>query len=200
MLKVRRNVFETNSSSSHSLIITKGNSNYYTPEEAYNELYWMDNGFWNPSGDLYFGRSPFQVLSTFKDKLRYAYACAPYRTGRMTKSGYEGYWREYYKVTNIVKKFLGSEFDFKGLDPYMKHHNHIGTDDGLLSEWLKDANITLIEFLTNKNIIVICDGDEYCIWTDMKKLGLINMKNIELAIPEKEWWEDDIEEKEVDYD
>ena len=45
----------------------------------------------------------------------------------------------------------------------------------------------------NKNIIVICDGDEYCIWTDLKKFGLINMDNIQLAIPEKEWWEDGYE-------
>ena len=27
----------------------------------------------------------------------------------------------------------------------------------------------------------------------MKKLGLINMDNIKLAIPEKEWWEDGYE-------
>ncbi len=60
----------------------------------------------------------------------------------------------------------------------------------MLPKWLKDADISLIEFLTNKNIIVICDGDEYCIWTDLKKLGLINMDNIKLSITEKEWWED----------
>lgn len=197
MIQIRNNCFESNSSSSHSLVITKGETNYYTPEEAYKELYWIDknDGTWNPSDDLYFGRSPFQVLSTFKDKLRYAYACAPLRKGRMKKSGYEGYWSEYYKVTRVVKKFFGDEFIFNGLDPYKKRHLSIGTDDCMLPGWLKKANIDLIEFLTNKNIIVICDGDEYCIWTDMKKLGLINKDNIKLAIPEKEWWEEDYKDE-----
>ena len=47
----------------------------------------------------------------------------------------------------------------------------------------------MLEFLTNKNIIVICDGDEYQIWSDMKKLGILNTDNF-TTIPEKEWWEE----------
>ena len=198
MIQIRSNCFETNSSSSHSLIITNGDANYYTPDEAYHELYWMTDGYWDPSGDLYFGRSPFKVLSSFKDKLLYAYACAPRREGKMKKSGYNGIWKEYYKVTNVVKKFFGEDKLFLGLDPYRKRHEYIGTDDRMLPKWLKDADISLIEFLTNKNIIVICDGDEYCIWTDLKKFGLINMDNIKLAIPEKEWWEEEFDEEDQD--
>ncbi len=195
MIQIRSNTFETNSSSAHTLVITKGNPEYYTPEEAYQELYWLDaDGYWETSRDLYFGRSPFRVLSSFNDKLRYAYACAPSRKGRMKKSGYEGYWREYYKVTNVVKKFFGESRPFRGLDPSTRRTQHIGTDDRMLPKWLKDTGMSLIEFLTNKNVIVICDGDEYCIWTDMKKFGLINMDNIKLTIPEKEWWEEGFEE------
>ena len=55
----------------------------------------------------------------------------------------------------------------------------IGTDDNCLKGWLKKLNISLIEFLTNKNIAVICDGDEYCIWEDMKKIGLVKEENFE---------------------
>lgn len=197
MIKIRQSTFETNSSSSHSLVITKQKVSHYTPAEAYEELHWIDSdGMWSPYGDMYFGRYPFQVLSSFEDKLRYAYACAPIRRGRVKKSGYEGYWHEYYKITNVVKKFFGTEYSFKGLD--LKRCDSIGTDDSKLSYWLQHANISLIEFLTNKNIIVICDGDEYCIWTDMKKLGLINKDNIELAIPEREWWETDESDTESD--
>lgn len=192
MTQVRSSCFETNSSSAHSLVVTKGKAQHYTPEEAYKELYWMDNdGYWDPHGSFYFGRHPFQVLSTFKAKLRYAYACAPTRKGRQKKSGYAGYWKEYYRVTNAVKKFFGQDKQFNGLDPYIKRRKDIGTDDCLLFSWLKKLDITLIEFLTNKNIIVICDGDEYCIWTDMKKLGLINTENIQHVLPEKQWWEED---------
>lgn len=196
MKQIRSNSFETNSSSSHSLIITKGDSGHYTPEEAFKELYWMENdGTWDPSRDLYFGRSPFQVLSSFSDKLRYAYANAPLRKGTPDKKwgGYH-YYRQYCKITNVVKEFFGNDIIFKGLSNRVKREESIGTDDGLLFGWLKKADISLIEFLTNKNIFVICDGDEYCIWTDMKKFGLIDTSNIKLAIPEKEWWEEDIDE------
>ena len=64
MFQIRGNTFETNSSSSHSLIITKGDSGHYTPEEAYSELYWMEeDGTWSPSSDdMYFGRSPFKKV------------------------------------------------------------------------------------------------------------------------------------------
>lgn len=48
-----------------------------------------------------------------------------------------------------------------------------GTDDYLIEGWLKKYNISLEEFLTNKRYVVICDGDEYCIWDHLKESGLI---------------------------
>ena len=79
--QVRRCVFETNSSSQHSLCVMKIDE-YYTPEEiSKNFFLWSnkDTGeekcewhIWD--GDLEFGRSPFRVLCTFKDK--WLYACA----------------------------------------------------------------------------------------------------------------------------
>lgn len=185
MIQLRRGTFETNSSSSHSLVVTKGNNGHYTPEEAYEELDWDmyskdgerwpddDNGgIWMPSEDMYFGRAPFRVLMTFEEKLRYAYACAPIRKrpGRRHKYTYS---REYYKVTNIVKKFIPK---FKGVK---FNSDYIGTDDCCLRHWLKKLDISLIEFLTNKNIVVICDGDEYTIWQDMKNIGLVKEENFE---------------------
>ena len=188
MRQVRKNTFETNSSSSHSLVLTKGEARYYTPEEAWEEVKYScqyDDGWFNPWDDMYFGRTPFQVLFTFKDKLRYAYACASTRMRGKSKKGYTKFEHEYYKVSNQVKKFLPQ---WKGLAKE-KRREHIGTDDCCLRGWLKKANISLIEFLTNKNIIVICDGDEYQIWSDMKKLGILNTDNF-TTIPEKEWWEE----------
>ena len=188
MRQVRKNTFETNSSSSHSLVLMKGKVEHYTPEEAWEEVEYSckyDDGWFNPWDTLYFGRHPFQVLSTFKDKLRYAYACAPTRRRGISKKGYTKFEHEYYKVSNQVRKFLPQ---WKGLAKE-KRRDSIGTDDCCLSSWLKKTNISLIEFLTNKNIIVICDGDEYQIWSDMKKLGILNTANF-TTIPEKEWWEE----------
>ena len=197
MRQVRKNTFETNSSSSHSLVITKGEAKYYTPEEAWDEVEYSckyDDGYFNPWDDMYFGRSPFQVLFTFKDKLRYAYACAPHRRApesRKTKRGYRPIWAEYYKVDKEVRKLIPQ---WKGLSKQARRKS-IGTDDSCLRGWLKKANISLLEFLTNKKIMVICDGDEYQIWSDMKRLGILNTSNF-TTIPEKEWWEKGWEDEE----
>ena len=77
--QIRQGVFETNSSSQHSITILK-NDEYYTQDEI-NESFYLYN---NPETgkyewDLYkdeivFGRHPFRTLSSFKDKWCYTYA------------------------------------------------------------------------------------------------------------------------------
>ena len=70
--QIRRNVFETNSSSMHSLTVMKRDDKY-TPEEILEGLYLhrdKDTGeescVWEPwEHDLEFGRSPFRALGTF---------------------------------------------------------------------------------------------------------------------------------------
>lgn len=79
--QIRRGVFETNSSSQHSLCIMKNNS-HYTPDEILKEFcLWDDKEtgeedcIWHvDDDDLEFGRSPFRALGTFYDK--WLYACA----------------------------------------------------------------------------------------------------------------------------
>lgn len=81
---IRQNCFETNSSSMHSIIVTK-NDVHVTREELLENDYRSEN--YSPEyvyinekkGEWYiwdldrgFGRSPFQVLATFQDKFKYA--------------------------------------------------------------------------------------------------------------------------------
>lgn len=75
MKQVRYGCFETNSSSMHSLIIMNRDE-YYTKEELTKGIYTTSDGTWDiwNEDSLYFGRSPFRTLSTFKDK--WMYACA----------------------------------------------------------------------------------------------------------------------------
>lgn len=85
--QVRKGCFETNSSSSHSLIVTKKNSNIrMTQEEIRHEFYldapWHKERHKNDEKEVVkidpwdneFGRFPFNVLVTFRDKLAYAVA------------------------------------------------------------------------------------------------------------------------------
>lgn len=81
MKQIRYGVFETNSSSMHSLTVMKRDSKY-TPEEILDGFYLWDDKETGEEDcvwpiryyDLEFGRSPFRALGTFKEK--WLYACA----------------------------------------------------------------------------------------------------------------------------
>ena len=189
MKQIRRNVFETNSSSSHSLVITTDNE-HYTREEI-NKNFYMTDGIvrlWESSLEFY--RSPFDMLVTFKDKLRYAIASS---NGNLVDE-----CREICK--KYVDRFADFEFDTKDYvwDSEVKDYvetddpipNYGGTDDYQIEGWLKHYNISLEEFLTNKRYIVVVDGDEYCVWSNIKDSGLVDVKKIihdSYAEEEEEW-------------
>ncbi len=178
MKQIRRNVFETNSSSSHSLVITTDNE-HYTREEINKNFYVTKKGIvrlWESSLEFY--RSPFDMLVTFKDKLRYAIASS---NGNLVDE-----CREICK--KYVDGFTDFEFDTKdyvwdsGVNDYVEADepipNYGGTDDYQIEGWLKYYNVSLEEFLTNKRYIVVVDGDEYAIYDHIKKSGLFDTSKI----------------------
>lgn len=189
MKQIRRNVFETNSSSSHSLVITTDNE-HYTREEI-NKNFYMTDGIvrlWESSLEFY--RSPFDMLVTFKDKLRYAIASS---NGNLVDD-----CREICK--KYVDGFTDFEFDTKDYvwDSEVKDYvetdepipNYGGTDDYQIEGWLKSYNVSLEEFLTNKRYIVVVDGDEYNCWLHIKDSGLVDTFKIihdSYAEEQEEW-------------
>ena len=75
-LQVRRGTFETNSSSQHTLVITKSNE-YLTTKEICQDLFYdsiPENTVHICGYDLSFGRSPFRIIHSFYGKLCYVYA------------------------------------------------------------------------------------------------------------------------------
>ena len=189
MKQIRCNVFETNSSSSHSLVITTDNE-HYTREEI-NKNFYMTDGIvrlWESSLEFY--RSPFDMLVTFKDKLRYAIASS---NGNLVDQCRE-------LCCKYVDGFTDFEFDTKDyvwdseIKDYVVTDKHIpnygGTDDYQIEGWLKKYNVSLEEFLTNKRYIVVVDGDEYAIYDHIKKSGLFDTSKIihdSYAEEEEEW-------------
>lgn len=163
MRNIRKSVFETNSSSSHSLVITTVNE-HYTRAEMMKNVYMSDDGIINMWGDnLEFYRSPFDILSTFFDKTRYAIASSE---GALVP-----------QIKGIFKKYIPGFTDFK-FDETAKYveddfgdwiesgwvTNYGATDDYEIESWLKHYDVSLEEFLTNRRYIVIVDGDEYRVW------------------------------------
>ena len=177
MKQIRRNVFETNSSSSHSLVITTDNE-HYTREEINKDFYMTDGivRLWESSLEFY--RSPFDMLVTFKDKLRYAIASS---NGNLVN-----------QCRELCQKYVDGFVDFKfdkidyvwdsEVEDYVETDepvpNYGGTDDYQIEGWLKKYNVSLEEFLTNKRYIVVVDGDEYAIYDHIKKSGLFDTSKI----------------------
>ena len=160
-ISIRQGVFETNSSSMHSLCIlnhSDKNINTYT-----NKI--DENGIWKfEEGELDFYRYPFRFLHTFEGKVKYAIA------------NYESI----ILISDIVKKYNPNFVRFE----FAKSHGEIdtgGTDDYALNSWLENNNITLEDFLINPRYAVICDGDEYCTFDRLIDLGLINKSKFEMA-------------------
>ena len=178
MIQIRDNTFETNSSSSHSLIITDFDGKY-TSKEMMNGIYlWDDKKTRMYESHLEFYRSPFSLLATFESKSRYAIASS---NGRLADE-VEKIWYKY------IPNFNGFEFDMKTEEYDYNKKDWVdldepkpvygGTDDYQIEGWLKSYNVSLEDFLTMRRYMVVCDGDEYREWYHILDSGLVDKAHI----------------------
>ena len=178
MIQIRDNTFETNSSSSHSLIITDFDGKY-TPEEMMKGIYlWEDKETRMYESNLEFYRSPFSLLATFESKSRYAIASSQ---GHLADE-VEKIWHKY------IPNFNGFKFDMKTeeydydkkewVDLEEPKPIYGGTDDYQIEGWLKSYNVSLEDFLTMRRYMVVCDGDEYREWYHILDSGLVDKSHI----------------------
>ena len=190
-IQIRSNVFETNSSSMHSIAVSKVNGKY-TDEEVYESFKYYDkhygrkedlhiqflNDYMKDKEDTCFGRYPFAVLSTYCDKLRYYIASKAYVwDDEEYKTFLDSIKKKYPRIksftftkrTNSEKKYESNDYNYGNVD----HQSST-----MLSDFLVKNNLSVDDFLTNKKYIVIVDGDEYGVSTH-----LVNAKIIELEQP-----------------
>lgn len=183
MIQYRHGVFETNSSSSHSIIVSS-KDDYYTKEEIerYIDRSYKDEGlvkFWNDD-ELTFRRYPFDILTTFEDKLRYVIA---------SYSWDDKIPEEVYEVCReVIEGFKGFEFP-EVFDHWDEDGNYVkveyrGDVDHqsceLLKSFLLKYKITLRDFLLNKRYVVIIDGDEYNTRYKLLNLDFIDYSKIDM--------------------
>ena len=176
-MQIRSSVFETNSSSMHSLVVKKEDS-YYADNELRKNLWLHDDGVWNIWDDdrITFGRYPFMCLNTFESKVRYAIA---------SLCGWRDDAEERFKeIESLVIEIIPECTSIKlpdewGWDEDEKRTCYGSVDEDVLSPFLKEEGVSLREFLTNSKYVVIVDGDEYCVWHDLKDSGLVDENEIE---------------------
>ena len=149
MKRIRRSCFETNSSSMHSILITK-NDIHLKPEELTHDLnsndpypddyIYMYHGKWSPHdvGEGY-GRYPFQMLTTFKEKFKYALCefCGYYHGDEDEfYEKYEDFENLAYEIVPGLEKL---DIKTKEVDIYLdKNGNEIKYKDLHYDYWNKD--------------------------------------------------------------
>lgn len=189
MLQIRRGVFETNSSSSHSIIIKKQDRALDEQIDPGWHMHWDEDDENDPRNgiigfgedDLEFGRDPFHFLVDWYDRL--CYAIASYHT----KAGVE-------KIKEICQRrimnFRGFEFphddwahedeDYYG---YVDHQSQ-----GLLEHVLEHYHISLEEFIFNDRYVIVIDGDEYQYFNVLTEQEFFDKTAIEHIEPASKWW------------
>lgn len=181
---IRSDVFETNSSSMHSLVIKDENDNFCTQEEVRQELQKyiikdkIDFRNANTYKDLLlFSRAPFAILTTYFDKLRYVIA---HRNCMWDDTRYLEFEKYICDKYNLNFRFM---FDKDPWDDNSDYHGEVDhQSQDLLNEVFMKLNYSfdnfddIDKFLCNKKYNIIIDGDEYCITDSYKQSGLIKGK------------------------
>lgn len=168
MVTIRQNVFETNSSSMHSLCITSNTEE----DDLRDEQFWIHDGIWRiREDDLTFERYPFRILCRFSDKVKYLIAslCGSYTNSDEAEKNLDEI-RDVCKDVIPEFKDFAFEVDFAE-NPYYGYAQNYGS----FETWLKANKVSAKDFLLSKKYIIICDGDEYCEWEKVKASGLINL-------------------------
>lgn len=165
---IRKNIFETNSSSSHSLIVTKIDD---IDIINLNNIDLDENGkFIIGDYESCYNRSPDAPLFHFQDKLKYLVAA------------YQDNQNAMRELEDIAIKVIPgcTGFVYNYVDGW--GDTFYGYVDGesreMVKKFFNTHNVSFEDFLLNKKYVIILDGDEYNIWETLKECHLINLDNI----------------------
>lgn len=148
MKVVRKSCFETNSSSAHSLLVTKNDTHVTTDELLSNgsdnddRIYVDDNGeIWLFGIQYGYGRSPFEILSSFEDKLKYALCeFLGYKHG--DEDDYDSIYQEFIDITKeLIPGFIDFDISTKDVDIYLDEDgNELKSKDLKYDHWDRESN------------------------------------------------------------
>lgn len=205
MINIRRHCFETNSSSMHSLVVSKIIKPYTKEELSLGYTDWekeqnkdFDLWYWVNRDEMYYERSPFQVLRTPLEKLRYYVA--------YTLGGYDKPKKEDIKkiqdfvmkqtgITDRNKIILGKEDeDYTKPKKSRKNTfygqvcmNDTGEDP---MHYVNKHNISMEDLILNPKYTIIVDGDESHLFKSLFEAGIINAEDLEDISSGADFWND----------
>lgn len=192
MINIRRGTFETNSSSMHSLVVVKNPKPYTNNELRLTtwdstrnfDLFWYDEGN--------YGRSPFKILRTPRDKLQYWVAhelgnCERYEQIPMIKE----FIKKHTGISeNKIKLTTRRDYGFheNKNDSYgYVEHNDTGESP---FEYIKRKGIDFEDFIMNPKYVVVVDGDEYQEFKKLFESNVLNADDFEDISTGADFWND----------
>jgi len=160
--KIRSNIFETNSSSCHSISIHKGNRFFYPYNDPY---YFCKDGFLHIKL-AEFGWGPDEFCD-FYNKLRYA-LCMVMET---EYENYDELFDDFYflpgfkLIEEVVKEKCNCDgIIIEPLKGYYKYGyiDHQSTEDySCLQDFLDDYGLNIERFLFDENVVMVIDNDNH---------------------------------------
>lgn len=175
MIKIRGNVFETNSSSMHSIaLLNKDCGKITSLDEAMtedNNMLVSYNGelVIRNEDELEFGWG-FEILDTFYGRLRYAIASLVGDTHIENLQMIEDEVRKIIPEITSIKLPLGEED--KLCAGYVDHESM-----GTLHSYLTQTGKSLSDYLADKSVIVVIDNDNDCHFSEIVSSGIYNEKS-----------------------
>ena len=205
MINIRRNCFETNSSSMHSLVVSKIIKPYTEDELALGYSTWekernkdFDLWHWIEPSDMTYERSPFQVLRTPLDKLRYyaAYTLGTYRKPKKADiKRIQDFIMKQTGITNRKKIILCKDerefYHYKGFKKHITYGAVYSNDSGEdPMHYVEAHNISMEDLILNPKYTIIVDGDESQLFKSLFDAGIINAEDLEDISSGADYWND----------
>lgn len=173
MRHIRNGVFETNSSSSHSIAIRKIGG-YYSNAEVLRCTYRVWDGKLRLyESDLEFGRAPFKPCTDFFSK--WCFAMASLGSDDTCREELESVIREYFP--DLIIEYPRCYWGSREGEPFYGSIDHQSM--GVLSSCLARNKISIREFLLNKKYVAFIDGDEYQVTETLFDSGLLRVEDFE---------------------
>lgn len=171
MIKIRENVFETNSSSMHSIAIAKNITKYNVLdlEEPYFTRINYGNYILN-NYDTSIYRNEFDILITLSEKVAYLL-----------------YYD--YDINEINKVLMKIIPNFKSIKIKKSFHKNNEKEF---------PDFSIANILNNPNNVIIIDGDETYACDNLFNVGLLKKELLNSRIFKQEFMEDEVENAELD--
>lgn len=196
MFNIRRNVFETNSSSMHSLVIVKKPKPYtknelslftYSNKDEFNLFDWSEDGNYE--------RAPYRVLRTPLDKLRYYSAYILGTCEELDKiNDIKNFINQQTGINqeNINLEHVETRYIKRGEEVESRDYGYVSSNDSGedVFEFVKRKNIDWKDLILNPKYVIIVDGDEYQLFKALFESNILDANSFEDISSGPDFWND----------